>query len=314
MGSRDHLVEKIVTDKNGHRRRVRVRPDGFTSPNKVTSAAAPPSSVPSSRSEPQSPREFAIDMLAVSEEVFAEHFTPEKIYAQAGRIYDYMSEHGTDEDSVSREALFVYASEELNIEYEELYNRWMNGETGGQPTKATNGLDPATMTPAQAQAMRREFPGAFPDIKPDLAESRRNAIEMSEVNESTFDRHFTPEKIRDNAWRIYTYMDIYGANSDSVAREALFWHAADSLGVSYDDLYNRWINKYNGGKSTEEELSPAEENMTRLVQRSKNTTPDPSGIDRTIPGTNKTYRDAVLDGFYPYNMEDLDEYVARHSA
>lgn len=121
-GSRSGLVQKHITDKNGHARRVWVRPVERAAADGRAGASIAPTAI-----APKTTRDFAIEMLDVSPEVFDEHFTPEKIRDHAGHIYEYMVEHGTDQDSVSREALFEYAAERLNIDYEVLYSRWLTG-------------------------------------------------------------------------------------------------------------------------------------------------------------------------------------------
>ena len=78
---------------------------------------------------PQPAREFAIEMLGTDGATFDAHFTPQQIFDQTPRIYDYLNECGQDADSVSREALFSYAAEQLNLPYETLYDRWMSGIT-----------------------------------------------------------------------------------------------------------------------------------------------------------------------------------------
>lgn len=72
-------------------------------------------------------RDFAIAMLDRDDESFAKHYTPQQILDNAPRIYEYMNECGDDADSVSREALFAYAAEELGVDYEVLYDKWMSG-------------------------------------------------------------------------------------------------------------------------------------------------------------------------------------------
>lgn len=53
--------------------------------------------------------------------------TPELIFKFAGDIYGYLSGlfHQNASDSVLREWAFQWASEQLNINYDVLYERWL---------------------------------------------------------------------------------------------------------------------------------------------------------------------------------------------
>ena len=61
----------------------------------------------------------------MSADAVAELVTPEVVAANAGRIYDWMTEHGWDQDSWSRELLFTYASVSLGVDYDVFYDAWM---------------------------------------------------------------------------------------------------------------------------------------------------------------------------------------------
>ena len=78
---------------------------------------------------PQTKRDFAIAMLAVDAETLDRHFTPQQVFDNAHRIYEYMNECGQAADSVSRESLFSYAADELGVDYDVLYDKWMSGVT-----------------------------------------------------------------------------------------------------------------------------------------------------------------------------------------
>jgi len=125
MGNRDHLVEKNIVDKNGHQRRVRVSPHGKPKTDVRLTVPSPLSAdnVPDLRND-------AIETVGVSGEVFDQHFTPSKIRENAGRIYVYLNEGGSDADSDSRQALFHYAADSLGVEYNELHQKWKEGVYG----------------------------------------------------------------------------------------------------------------------------------------------------------------------------------------
>ena len=93
----------------------------------VPAATAAPALPPGSpaTSGAASLRDWAIEMMQIDPKEFDEHFLPEKIHDQAGRIYSYLREHGCEPDSVSREALFAYAAEALGIDYGEFDDRFM---------------------------------------------------------------------------------------------------------------------------------------------------------------------------------------------
>jgi len=54
----------------------------------------------------------------------------------------------------------------------------------------------------------------------------------------------TPQLVFDNAHRIYDYLvELFNtpSASDSVLREWAFQYSVENLSISYDDIYNRWI-------------------------------------------------------------------------
>lgn len=51
---------------------------------------------------------------------------PKAVLANAHRIYDWMTEQGVDQDSFLRELAFSKAAEALGIDYDVLYNAWLN--------------------------------------------------------------------------------------------------------------------------------------------------------------------------------------------
>ena len=53
--------------------------------------------------------------------------TPEAIRDNAHRIYEFMTEAGIPQDSWTRELAFAKASERLNLDYEVLYDAWLEG-------------------------------------------------------------------------------------------------------------------------------------------------------------------------------------------
>lgn len=53
-------------------------------------------------------------------------FRPGAIVGNAHRIYDYMTEHNIGPDSVTREAAFEYAVADTGLDYETLYDAWLN--------------------------------------------------------------------------------------------------------------------------------------------------------------------------------------------
>lgn len=61
----------------------------------------------------------------VDEAVLREVFAPEKVAANAGRIYDHMRENGIAVDSMTREAAFAYAASALDRPYDDFYDAWM---------------------------------------------------------------------------------------------------------------------------------------------------------------------------------------------
>ena len=162
-------------------------------------------------------RATAIELTDLDAEVFDKDFTPELILENAGRIYEYLDEKNGEPDSVARESLFTYAAEKLGVDYEVLYNRWLDEDTS--PI--------ALAEPAVLVA--------------DESDTRSEALRLTEIPEDVFDKVFTPEAILENAPRIYDFMGENGCGADSVSRESLFAYAADKLGVDYEVLYDKWL-------------------------------------------------------------------------
>lgn len=224
-------VPTPITDKNGHSKIVHKNPDkdaaSFNARILDIINARPVTPLPAdvkilaAANDTSDSETNAIEFLEVSDEIFHEHFTPEKILENAHRIYDYMLEHDGVDDSVAREGLFTYAAEKLNIDYDVLYNKWMKGEP-----------DEVSSAPVATELV----------VENDIPESRTNAIEFLEVSEEVFDKEFTPDKILENAPRIYEHMRDHGGMVDSVAREGLFTYASESLGLDYEVIYNKWLN------------------------------------------------------------------------
>jgi hypothetical protein len=70
-----------------------------------------------------------MDALILSEvppKKFQEAFTPQLILDNAKNIYEYLGENGGEPDSVARESLFAYASAELGVDYDVLYDAWLD--------------------------------------------------------------------------------------------------------------------------------------------------------------------------------------------
>ena len=67
-----------------------------------------------------------IKLVGVSKTVFETIFTPQNILDNAERIYNFIVENGGTDDSVTREALFTYASDELDMDYYVFYYKWLN--------------------------------------------------------------------------------------------------------------------------------------------------------------------------------------------
>lgn len=51
---------------------------------------------------------------------------PQDVHANAHRMYEWMAEQGIDRDSFLRELAFTKAAEALGIDYDVLYQSWMN--------------------------------------------------------------------------------------------------------------------------------------------------------------------------------------------
>lgn len=51
---------------------------------------------------------------------------PKDVLNNAHRFYDFMREGGIPVDSYTRELAFTKASEALNVDYEVLYEAWLN--------------------------------------------------------------------------------------------------------------------------------------------------------------------------------------------
>jgi len=52
--------------------------------------------------------------------------TPEDVLGNAHRIYDFMRESGVPVDSYTRELAFEKAADALGIDYDVLYDAWLN--------------------------------------------------------------------------------------------------------------------------------------------------------------------------------------------
>lgn len=158
---------------------------------------------------------------------------------------------------------------------------------------------------------------AQPATPEDAAEHEKNrakAIQMLEISEGMFDRRFTPEKILENADRIYQYISANGGESDSVSRESLFTFASAKLGIDYMVLYNKWL-RVDSPYSVSDwvPLDSADLNFGRLVKEAKiydrrdpKYNPD---MDSIVPGTQRPYRDAILDGVDPNIPGALEEWA-----
>lgn len=59
-------------------------------------------------------------------EAFRSAFKPSAIVGQAHRIYDYMREHNIGPDSATREAAFAYAAADTGLDYNVLYDAWLD--------------------------------------------------------------------------------------------------------------------------------------------------------------------------------------------
>lgn len=289
-------VPTHIVDKNGRATVVHKNPDKGTDANmKRISGVPTPVVLAAVTTQDEANRQHAIEMLEIDDSMFDRHFTPEKIKENAGRIYSYMKLHGADQDSVSREALFTYASEARGEDYDVFYNKWLNSNNDNlesftsaevnygqlvwdaKHSKANPGTnsDMESIVPATkrtyadmvlegfdpnnpddvAEWVEREFVRDNPPSSPFEVEQqeveamrpaldqnpRATALEMSEISEETFDEHFTPQKILDNAGNIYGYIREHGGVDDSVARETLFAYAANELGKDYKEFYDRWM-------------------------------------------------------------------------
>ncbi len=82
-----------------------------------------------------------------------EAFTVEAINANTHRIYDWLKEQGTDEDSWSRELSFQYATGMTGRNYDVYYNAWLNGE----PL-----IHPNAVVKRQIVQVADAYSGAFP--------------------------------------------------------------------------------------------------------------------------------------------------------
>lgn len=51
----------------------------------------------------------------------------------------------------------------------------------------------------------------------------------------------SPTDVRDNAHRIYDFMNETGMPADSFTRELSFEKAAKALGIAYEVLYDAWM-------------------------------------------------------------------------
>jgi hypothetical protein len=51
---------------------------------------------------------------------------PQVVLANAHRMYDWMREQGVDVDSFLRELAFTKAAHTLGLDYDVLYNAWLN--------------------------------------------------------------------------------------------------------------------------------------------------------------------------------------------
>ncbi len=66
---------------------------------------------------------------------------------------------------------------------------------------------------------------------------------LSDPDERAWLTNVTPADVVSNAHRFYDFMRENGIPADSYTREMAFAKAAEALGISYDVLYQAWLDE-----------------------------------------------------------------------
>lgn len=61
-----------------------------------------------------------------AERAFLTEVAPAEVLANAHRAYDWLLDNGLDQDSFLRELAFTKAADALGIDYDVLYDAWLN--------------------------------------------------------------------------------------------------------------------------------------------------------------------------------------------
>lgn len=136
--------------------------------------------------------------------------------ANAHRIYDSMEQDlGVVADSATREAMFELAAAYFGNDYDDYYNATTERTPMAQPWPEGE-HNPATRKAYETLSV----------AEPLLADKS-----IEEIAEDT----------KNNAHRIYDYMNENGILEDSWTRESMFDVAAEYYGTSYEWFYQAWM-------------------------------------------------------------------------
>ena len=129
-------VPTPITDKNGKQTTVHKRSDAVSknadNSARIASIVAGIKPVVYESEEPLTSidsRAQAIELTEIPAEKFDDVFTPENIVENAANIFSFLKKNGAVDDDMSRKALFTYAAEKLDIDYDVLRNSWLRIDT-----------------------------------------------------------------------------------------------------------------------------------------------------------------------------------------
>lgn len=76
-----------------------------------------------------------------------------------------------------------------------------------------------------------------------MTENDTNIATLDDPVEREWLTNVDPVAVRDNAHRIYDFMEAEGIPADSYTRELAFAKASERLGLDYNTIYDAWIDQ-----------------------------------------------------------------------
>ncbi len=70
---------------------------------------------------------------------------------------------------------------------------------------------------------------------------RKALADTAHISLEKLNTFATPQAVKENAHRIYDWLQENGVGPDSVVREEFFYWASDKLSIPYDSFYNAWL-------------------------------------------------------------------------